>query len=1121
MTEQTLTPSKVGAWLACEHAATLDRRVAAGILDRPQIRGSFATLITEKGLDHERGCLAEYRGQQTSVFEVPDRNRGEPFDDWVRRIGNPTSGRDGVIYQLPLAHDGVRGIADFVELVDDELGRRWEPVDAKLTRAEAKPAHLLQLCFYAEALEALTGVAPVEVHVWLGSGRRESYRAAEFMPYWRRVRNRISQLLTPTEESPTAPEPCDHCQFCDFQTLCAQQWRDVDALHLVAGIRRGDRHELAAAGVTTVGALAALDEAPAVESVNRIQRLISQAQLQVRARAGSASDPPPFELTEPDTTDSDWGHGLTQLPAPDQGDVFLDFEGHPFWKADRGLFFLFGLLTRTDDGVWSYEGRWAHDESEERALTSELIEFLTERRATHPGMHVYHYNHTERSELERLAVSHGIGEADLTSLVASGLFVDLLPIVRNSVQIGTESYGLKFVERVTGFERAKGVERGADAVIEYEHFMSHGNSSSLEGIAAYNEDDVRATLAVRDWLVAQRNADLPWREAEFPLAEETPASDEQIKRLHEYPVNSPEHLLGDVLGYWRRERRAQLGPLVARCQEPVRRLLDDATALTGLTPVGLVERVSTKGRALVPAMRFSMPPQESSGIKSGTTVVWGGPDRPARFATIVSIDTGAGYVDLSWNQSNQEEVDLPLTVIVDDWIHPKPKPQALSAIADGVLSATSSVNPATLALLRADFPTFYNGGGPTDGHFTDDVDEIRDWVRFLDGTCVAIQGPPGTGKTFRGAHVVHSLITSGQRVGITAMSHAAIANLLAEVHGLFAKSDDLDRLRAVVKTDKANVARLEGVEYTTGITKCAKLTFNLVAGTTWLFAGDPMSDAPVDVLIVDEAGQLALADALAASRSAKNLVLLGDPLQLAQVSQAAHPGGGGRSVLEHVLGGHQTMPTDRGVFLEETRRMHPDVCGFVSDAIYEGRLSSHPDCARQVTAAGTGLRWLRAEHHGCVTASREEAELVAAEIKRIIGTTWTNSAGEQLPLTVADVMVVAPYNDQVNLVRSVLDADPTTAGVPVGTVDRFQGQEAAVVFFTMTASSGRDITRGTDFLFSRNRLNVAISRARCLAYLVCTDALLDTTARNIEQMRLIGTVCNVVERAQLLDADAR
>ena len=193
--------------------------------------------------------------------------------------------------------------------------------------------------------------------------------------------------------------------------------------------------------------------------------------------------------------------------------------------------------------------------------------------------------------------------------------------------------------------------------------------------------------------------------------------------------------------------------------------------------------------------------------------------------------------------------------------------------------------------------------------------------------------------------------------------------------------------------------------------------------------------------------------------------------------------------------------------------MHPDVCDFISEEIYEGKLKSYGSCKRQSTIAGTGLRWIAAQHGDNSTASPEEADLVVAEIKRLIGTDWTNQEGKTKPLRQKDFVVVTPYNDQRRLIRDRLEADPATARIQVGTVDKFQGQEAAVVFFSMATSSGENVVHGKDFLFSRNRLNVAVSRAQCLAYLVCTEELLNTRARSVEEMRLIATLNAFVEWA--------
>ena len=308
------------------------------------------------------------------------------------------------------------------------------------------------------------------------------------------------------------------------------------------------------------------------------------------------------------------------------------------------------------------------------------------------------------------------------------------------------------------------------------------------------------------------------------------------------------------------------------------------------------------------------------------------------------------------------------------------------------------------------------------------------------------------------------LLARGKRVGVSSTSHKAIHNLLREVEEVAAEAgvDFRGLKKSSGGADSVFTGRFDRAS-TGSNAGFADPEVQLVAGTAWLLCR-PELDGTLDYLFVDEAGQVSLADALALGTAARTLVLLGDPVQLAQVTQAIHPAGSGVSVLEHLLGEHATIPEDRGLFLEHSFRMHPDVCRYISDAFYAGRLESA--APERPCAAGTGLRWLAVEHEGNRTSSVEEAAAIRAEI-------------EARGLSPADVMVVAPYNMQVRLLARELP------GVRVGTVDKFQGQQAPVVFFSMATSSGAYAPRGIDFLMSRNRLNVAVSRAQCLAYLVC------------------------------------
>ena len=1119
MTDHVLSPSKITAWLDCAHFLTLKHQVEAGTL-APGTSGfgSLAQLLVDKGLQHESDCLAAYSARGLDVFEVPERGVGESFASWVTRIGDPFASAPDVVYQMPFLHDGVRGIADF--LVRTEEPRpgfcKYEPVDAKLARSEGKPGHVLQLCFYADALESMTGTPPRQLHLWLGSGHTESLTAVEFQPYWRRLRGQLALLLEDVDvPTQTVPRPCAHCDFCEFQDNCTAVWRDEDSLTFVAGIRKVDQALVEESGVATLGTLASHEGPIQGIQPERLRRLVDQAILQVRARSDE-SLVPPYEVIPP-SDDPVWGRGFELLPEPDVGDVFLDFEGDPFWKADVGLFFLLGLIARSDSGTWEYLAFWSDDRDAVASSTYKLIDYLHDRRTIYPAMHVYHYNHTERSSLERLAAEHGVGESRLASMIETGLFVDLQPVVRNSVQIGIESYGLKQLERVTGYVRGHEIDRGSGAVVEYEKFLADHDEERLRRIASYNEDDVRSTRVLRDWLVSLQPDQLPWRSASFEPEEGSPEFDARVEHLHAFGPDSPEHLLGDLLGYWWREWRAHIAPLVAKTTQDTLQLLDDPEAIAGLSFEGMVPRIGKRGKVLEgEGAEFRWPAQDldsAFGPDRSAKVLVCSPDGLLRVVSIDRIDLENRELVLKWSDELTELGVIPTTVVLDDWVNAGPKAEAVVALADRVIAPTAegAPNEVSMELLRRSLPRFNGGNGPPDCIFTDDVEEICGWAGNLDRSYVAIQGPPGTGKTYRGAHIVHALVSAGQRVGITAMSHNAIDNLLAEVVTVFADKGDSHLLKCIRKNKKPADGGLPGVTYKDDIKACASDRYNLVAGTTWLFAGPKMADAPVDVLIVDEAGQLALADALAASRSAKNVILLGDPLQLPQVSQADHPGGAGRSVLEHIMGDNATLPPDRGVFLEETRRMHPDICRFISEEIYEGRLRSHPSCEVQDTGMGTGLRWIEAHHADRRTESIEEAEIVSAEITRLLGTTWTDKEGVVAPLTVDDIMVVAPYNDQVGLIRAHLDGDPSTHGVQVGTVDKFQGREAPVVFFTMTTSSADDMPRGPEFLFSRNRLNVAVSRARCLAYLVCTNELLNSRARSVEEMRLLSTLCAFVE----------
>ncbi|MBI2203600.1 MAG: TM0106 family RecB-like putative nuclease [Candidatus Rokubacteria bacterium] len=1005
-----------------------------------------------------------------------------------------------VIYQATFVDGDWRGRADFLERVDRQtaLGAwGYEPLDAKLARAE-KPTYVLQLCFYADGIAKIQGEPPERMHVLLGIGERRALRHDDFVAYYRCVRQSFETAIA--AHRATEPYPVDHCALCDYRGVCDEWWNARDHLSLVAHIRRDQTARLSDAGLSTLTRLA---DAPSDATVPHLaphtfETLREQAHLQRIRRTTNELEWRPLP-PEP-------GRGFATLPQPAAGDVLFDIEGDPFWEPVRGLHFLFGLLTR-DGADWRYQAFWAHDRVEEKRQFEALIDFFHERLARHPDLHVYHYGAYEPTAIKQLMSIYATREDQVDELLRREVFVDLHRVVRQALRAGVPSYSLKDVEALAAFRRRADVASGTRAVLEYERWMDARDPARLEAIRVYNEEDCRAALALRDWLVAQRPASLPWPAppALRQMDEVKQASDAQREALRSALTDgtdpgSARWLAGELLEYHRREERPAWWWFFARQQMTVDELVDDAESIGRLEPSGSPRPVN---KSLLHWLRF---PAQQHKLGPG--------DQPYDPATkqqagrIEELDDAAGGLLLRRGPT-LAGVALPQALVPGGPIQTREQRAALGRLAESMRDDDGRYRALRDALARAR-PRLIGGTRATIQ--TTELDEQRELVASLDASYLFIQGPPGTGKTWTGARIVVDLMRRGRRVGIAATSHKAIHNLLDEIEE--AAREEGVRFRGLKKASAKGGETVYRGDFITNAEKVdafatARPDVRLFAGTAWLFAHEGVE---VDTLVIDEAGQVSLADALAMGTSARNLILLGDPLQLAQVSQGTHPPGTELSVLEHLLGDHPTVPPDMGVFLERTRRMHPDVCRFVSEVVYGGRLDWTPDVARQTTAFGTGLRWVPVDHEGNQVASHEEAARVAAEIGGMVGAPWTNAKGETARLRPEDFMVVAPYNAQVRRLRAALTAAGLD-GVPVGTVDKFQGREAPVVFYSMATSSAASVPRSLEFLFSRNRLNVAVSRAQCVAHVVASPRLLESRARTIEQMRLINALCRFVEMA--------
>jgi uncharacterized protein len=1106
------SPSDLNHFVECEHLTSLDLLAVDG-MSVEKDKDPQTAIIRKKGFEHEYAWLERLRAQGKQVVAIA----ADGAVDW-ERDGERTiqAMRDGaeVIYQGVFVDATCRGIADFLMRIEtpSSLGAwSYEASDAKLAR-HPKPYFILQLCWYTEQLARIQHLRPRHMHIVLGSRETLAFEPSQFLAYYRAVRARFLRALE--ARRPTYPAPVGHCRVCGYASHCVDQRTDDDHLSLVAGMRRDQVERLNAIGVATVEQLAALDPAAMRSGImpQTIDRLVRQARLQVEARMCAHR----YELLAPQPR-----RGFGLLPASSDGDIFFDIEGYPYFEPVRGLEYLWGVVYR--EVQWRFRSFECTDRAGEKQAFEEFIDFVHVRLKVYPDLHVYHYAAYETTAITRLMGEHATREAEVDDLLRRGVFVDLYQVVRQSMQTSHDSLSLKRVRELFMTGAGQGaVTEGGESILAFQRFLETGDLSILDGIRTYNEEDCASTRLLRDWLLERKaeaerhfGVTIPWYEKSSG-AETAPEDRDENRELRvrlaaladEVRASDPVRAeaaerLVHLVDYHRREAKPGWWAFFDRLKKSLDELRDDTEAIAFLTPAPGEPPVADK-RSLVHALEF---PAQEFKLRAGAKVR--DPFEGELAGEIVALD-GRGRLDLRRGPSLAGE-SIPPAVIAEGPVPTRPQRASLARIADALVEGRGAHRAARDLLVRA-APRF--AGIPPGARIqTMELGGQQALAAALDTSCLLIQGPPGSGKTHVGARLIASLVGQGRRVAVAATSHKAIHNLLDEVSAAGCEMKVAIRGLKKCSDDAESVYGGDGFENTGDNELCAASDAPIVAGTSWLFSREQMADR-FDHLFIDEAGQVSLADAVAMSPCARSLVLLGDPQQLPHVTQGIHPGGAGVSVLEHLLQGHATVPPDRGLFLEQTWRMHSDVCAFITDLAYEGRLRSHDDCARQridsIGLSGTGLRYLPVAHTGNSQHSSEEVAAIVGEVHRLLETgTFTDRAGARRRLTPADILVVAPYNMQV---RELLGALP--AGVEAGTVDKFQGREAPVVFFSMATSSGEEVPRGLDFLFSRNRLNVAISRAKALAVLVCSPRLLETRCRTVDQMRLANGLCAFVEHAQ-------
>lgn len=1227
--------SDITSAFSCEWAMMRRLDVKLGHLTEDQVpknKDSMLKLAGAVGRDYETSVLKDFKKvPDTTVVEIdtedkPHKNYVDNVRYWSELTIDALRKGADVVFQATFLDGDMLGFADFIVKVgDDEQGRAiYQVQDSKLAR-HVKITALLQLAAYVSFLRSIDIPVSDEVRLILGTGEKTTHDVRDIAPTFELQKNRVRALIDSRVQDSKATFWGDHrytaCGRCE---VCAPEIERTDDVLLVAGMTSSQRTKLHSADVTTVTQLAALDlftKIPKVPS-STLKNLIHQARAQLATRA-AADGKPSVTVRNPGL--------LANIPPRNPGDIFFDFEGdpldlpedNPHPPYDWGIDYLFGVqfaplgrveLTAQDDE--SFIPYWADSFHAEGQAFDDFMAMAVARRKQFPGMHIYHYAAYEKTHLKLLAARHERHEGIVDAWLRDGVLVDLYPIVKRSLWIGSRSYSIKKLEPLympkDESERGAVVGNAADSVVAYSDYRSLiaetgdpdpeiseaaiAKAAALKNaIIEYNRYDCRSTFYLREMLVDIASDNGIILGSAYVEKEPSEAFDPHpvYQALHsliddvEITDRAPAHTALAIAAsatdyFWREDKKfwwehhARLGTedvadwatsrgVIILDPEnievlPASENLFSSPELGWHRPKGrsnTMRKIRAKILDIAPGTSVKKNEQlhAAYSLDDAPSIEWTQPPKEDAFYAAhdrtIMLTMEDGWIEFYEHigKSTNYFAELPLALtpgepirtdqhknavrhwggtiynhFVDNPIEfPKSHDEPFTVDFDD--HPMSSRARAQIELTRTDVNSFdliddpafdlLLRRTPRSTNFPGDpaaksIEQIVAALGGMENSFIAVQGPPGTGKTFTGSHVISRLVNEKNwRVGVVAQSHSTVENVLEALIDRGLKPEQIGKKSKFGEGDKEQpwtvLSPARVPEFV------AEGDSRVLGGTAWDFADlKRFPEKTFDLLVIDEAGQFSLANLIATSVTSKRVLLLGDPQQLPQVTTGTHAEPVDVSALGWLSEGHDVLPSELGVFLPESWRMSPELCATVSELSYDNKLhavTGENAPQRSLEQTSPGLHYIPVPHEGRTLWSPEEAERVVLLVEELIGREWKDSANDSYasgkPLEQEEIIVVAAYNAQVDLIEEAL-ANAGYSDIRVGTVDRFQGREAAVAIVSLAASSATEIPRGIEFLLMKNRLNVAISRAKWSAYLIASPALREFLPSNEEALKLLS-----------------
>ncbi|MCS3557401.1 MULTISPECIES: TM0106 family RecB-like putative nuclease [unclassified Sphingobacterium] len=1095
----------------CKNLTNLNLDVINGLLEKPNYSNRSLDLLRERGLSFEEEYLESLKKEGYHIFKV-NLESDHPLQQTLEAM---KEGYD-FIYQARLSNEKWQGWADFLRKVKQpsNLGDwSYEVIDTKLT-TNTRSGSIIQITLYSELLGDIQGIMPE--HMTIKNPEEEhNYRVNDYNAYLRLIKKRLESAVAVPQE--TYPEPCMHCNVCNWWEHCNKIRRNDDHLGFIAGMGTSQIKEMRKQGVNTLEAMSTVSLpipfTPTKGSKETFKKLREQARIQNESRTENR---PKYELLELQNNS-----GLANLPTPTEGDIYLDFEGDPLIDPN-GLEYLFGWVFQN-----TYYSIWVNNEEDEKNAFCQFVDFVFEQKERFPDLHIYHFSPYENVALKRLMSKYAVKENEIDTLLRSAVLIDLHRILRQSIRAGVEKYSLKDLEPYHGYIREMDLRTVSKIKADYEFLLESGNLKHItenmtNAIRLYNQDDCFSTLNLHQWLERERALLIDnGYEILRPIVEvkEPESVTQHLERITpiinylltdipaDITVRSKEqqakYLLAHLLDWYRREEKSFWWEYFRLLALELDELLDEKDAIAMLDYTGEREQVK---RSFIDTYTF---PLQELDLKAGVKV-----------NDINKISIGE-IVEI--NEQNQmfrvkktaKALDVhPDCIIKFEKISNAAKAENIIQFGEWIVEngfdSGSNDYRVTRDILLNRSPRLLQKLPD----INDTVEKGKQWALNLDNSILPIQGPPGAGKSYTASHIIFDLIQKGKKVGITALSHKVIMNLLEKVKEVAdehqfdlkalykgAVEHDDDKFWNFAKDNNVIISELSN--------------YPLIAGTSFMWCKEELKDS-LDYLFIDEAGQFALIETLVVSHAAKNIVFLGDHQQLSQPIKGVHPDGTDVSALEHLLEGEKTISEDKGLFLETTWRMHPEICDFDSEMFYESRLQSKQELKNQSIKGntefiGAGLFYKAVPHEGNTNSSLEEVTCIKNIVEELTkgDVYWTDKNSEDHVLENKHIKIITPYNSNVHELQKVIPE------IEIGTVDKFQGQEAPIVIYSVASSSTEDAPRGMDFLYSPNRFNVAVSRAQIAFILVSNPLIFEADCKSPSEMKLANPYCRYIELSKM------